>query len=751
MYLLKPSFAGGEISPALYGRTDFAKYDNGAAVLKNFYVQRYGGIANRPGTKFISKIAGFAVLRPFKYSSSENYMIVFSDRKIEVYSKNETLVATLTNSPYTSAELRLIKYTQSADVMFLVHPNHPPMTLTRNSNTNWSLAVMDITGGPFEDSNTSDIKISASGRTGTVTLNATASYFTADMVGNILQLGHAVGGQYVKGVPGTDTLQIECVPGGTVYVESFGFWKGNFTLEKLVDGSWTNVRSQNGNHSSNYNFTETNHHSEIISYRITTTEFDTTIWSGENDKQTGHVTLQSFGQDYYGQVKITAVASGTSATASVIRKLGDTKATNDFSISPWSAGKGYPVCATFFEDRLTLAGSNAHKQSFWGSKSGDYFNFGTSVPSLDTDAITGTLNGGEMNGIKYMIPFAELIMLTAGSEHKVTGVNNQALAPGKVRSQAQEYRGISDVAPVKVGSRIIYIQQAGDIVRDLAYTYEADKYTGDDINLLAQHLFERHKLVSMCYQQTPNSIVWFVRDDGLLLGMTYLKEQDVYAWHQHSTQDGEFIDVASISGDTQDDLWCVVKRGSEYFLEVMAEREKSQKVEDQYFVDCGVQISNSTGVRVVNNLGHLEGKTVAVLADGFVLPQQKVVNGQIDLGHNYKKISVGLPIESLMKTLPLELQAQDGSTISRKKRVAKVMLLFKESTGGRFGLKENKMDEIKWRSTEAYGEAVQLFSGKQYIWMPSATYEDTVQITVKQNEPLPMTILAVVPEMQVGG
>ena len=751
MYLLKPSFAGGEISPALYGRTDFAKYDNGAAVLKNFYVQRYGGIANRPGTKFISKIAGFAVLRPFKYSSSENYMIVFSDRKIEVYSKNETLVATLTNSPYTSAELRLIKYTQSADIMYLVHPNHPPMTLTRNSNTDWSLEVMDISGGPFEDPNTSDIKISASGRSGPITLTASKSYFTEDMEENIMQIGHTVDGQYVKGVPGTDTLEIECVPGGTVYVESFGFWKGNFTLDKLVDGSWTKVRSQNGNHSSNYNFTETNHHSEIISYRITTTEFDTTIWSGENSKQTGHVTLQSFGQDYYGVVKITEVDTETSAEAEVIRKLGDTKATKDFSISPWSTGKGYPVCAAFFEDRLIMAGSRANRQSFWGSKSGDYYNFGTSVPSLDTDAITGTLNNGEMNGIKHMIPFAELIMLTAGSEHKVTGVNNSALAPGKLRSQAQEYRGISDVTPVTVGSRIIYIQQQGDIVRDLAYTYEADKYTGDDINLLAQHLFERHKLVSMCYQQTPNSIVWFVRDDGLLLGMTYLKEQDVYAWHQHSTQDGEFIDVASISGDTQDDLWCVVKRGSEYFLEVMAEREKSQKVEDQYFVDCGVQISNSTGVRVVNNLGHLEGKTVAVLADGFVLPQQKVVNGQIDLGHNYKKISVGLPIESLMKTLPLELQAQDGSTISRKKRVAKVMLLFKESTGGRFGLKENKMDEIKWRSTEAYGEAVQLFSGKQYIRMPSATYEDTVQITVKQNEPLPMTILAVVPEMQVGG
>lgn len=751
MFLLKPSFAGGEISPALYGRTDFAKYDNGAAQLKNFIVLRYGGVANRAGTKFIAKAPGFAVLRPFKYSSRENYVIEFSEYQIRVFGRDKELVATLT-SPYKADEnLRLIKYTQSADVMFLVHPSYPPMTLTRYAHADWRLEPMGNSDGPFEDPNVTDVSITSSGKTGEVTLTASGDYFTQDMVGNMLRLGHTVGTEYVTGNPAEDVLSVECVPGGTVYVESFGFWKGNFSLEKFVDGTWTKIRTQEGNHSANYNFTETNNHFGIVEFRLTSTEFDTTFWSGENNKQPGHVTLQTFSQDYYGIVLISAVDSPTSARATVVKRLGDIKETKDFSVAPWSKIKGYPMCAGFFEDRLVFAGSKRYGQGFWMSKSGDYYNFGTSIPGLDTDAITGSLNGGQMNAIKAMIAFGELIFLTEGGEHKISGVNNQTMAPGKVRAQAQEYRGISDVAPVTVGSRIVYIQQQGDIVRDLAYAYEADKYTGDDINLLAQHLFERHKLVSMTYQQTPNSIVWIVRDDGLLLGLTYLKEQDVYAWHKHETLDGQFVDVTSISGETEDELWCVVKRGSEYYIEVMAERDKSQKVEDQYFVDCGVQLESEEGISIITGLEHLEGKTVAILADGFVLPMQQVVNGSVNLGHVYHKLSVGLPIESVLETLPLEINGQDGSTISRRKRVHKLLLMFKDSSGGKYGFNDAELDEIKWRSTEPYGVAIQLYSGKQEILMPSASFEKTVQIMVKQNEPLPLTILSIVPEMQVGG
>lgn len=763
IYKHMPSFAGGEISPAMYGRTDFAKYDNGAAELTNFMVLRYGGITNRPGTRYVMTCPGYSVLRAFRYNAEENYILVFSAHKVQVCFKGKPVVNALggvvtVDTPYEENELRLIKYTQSADVVFLAHPNHEPWTLTRYGHNDWRMEKMDIANGPFEDPNTDGTKITASGKTGSITLTASKNFFVQDMVGCLMRLGHTVGAQYKDGVPlawtdsqgvehAADNLTVSCVPGGSVHVESFGFWTGNFTLEKYYDGAWVKIRTQEGNHSQNYTFSETNKHDSIIQYRITSTEFDPKPWSSENERQTGKVSIQSFSNDYYGVVKINSITNATRATATVVNELGDTKATSDFSLAPWSPSKGYPYCAGFFEDRLVFAGTEKYGQSFWMSKSGDYYNFKTSIPSEDTDAVIATLNGGQMNGIKAVIAFGEMLMLTAGGEYKVSG-NNNPISPSNVRSQAQEYRGISDVAPVTVGSRIIYVQQQGSIIRDLGYQYDVDKYTGDDLTLLADHLFRKHKIVSMAYQQAPNSIVWCVRDDGLLLGLTYIKEQDIYAWTKHTTYEGEFIDVACIAGEDEDELWCVVKRNGQYFVEVMAPRGKTDEVEEQYFVDCGVTYDGAA-TATITGLEHLEGYDVSILADGFVLPRQKVTNGEIVLMHPYSKVHVGLPIEALFKSLPVEINGQDGSYLSRKKRISKVMIMFLESRGGTYGLNEANMDEMKWRSTENWGEPIQLYTGKKEIIMPAASFGETLQIVVRQAEPLPLTVLSMVPE--IGG
>ena len=762
-YLLKPSFAAGELSPAMYGRTDIAKYDIGAAKLENFVVLRYGGVQNRAGTRYIAKTAGNkkAVLLPFRYNVEQNFIIEVTAGKIRFYTQGELVTAggepyEITND-YTESELATLKYTQSADVMFLVQPNHPPATLTRYANDNWVFERMDIAGGPFADSNISadnDITVTASATTGDITLTASADLFTADMVGELFALTHFVDSDYKKGTPSADgtNLVVNVLPHSSVYVESFGFWDGNFTLEKYdtITEQWVKVRSQNGNRSSNYNFTEENDSDEITQYRVTSTEFNTNVWSGENEQQRGFITIQAFGNDYTGNALITEYISATQVKATVKRQLASTEATKDFQKSSWSVKYGYPSCAGFFEDRLVFAGSKTEPQTFWTSKTGDYFNFGTSIPALDNDAVTATLNGGQMNGIKAIIAFGEMILLTAGGEYKVTG-NGKPITGENVLSQAQEYRGISDVLPVTVGSRIVYLQQQGSIIRDLAYSYDVDKYTGDDLNLLASHLFERHKITSMTYQQTPNSIVWCTRDDGVLLGLTYLKEQDVYAWHQHSTAHGKFINVCSISGQQEDELYCVVERDGSYFVERMEMREKSAEPQDQYFVDCGVTVSGNTKTNEVTGLNHLEGYEVAILADGNVQPRQTVTNGKITLRRAYSKIHVGLPIHSEMQTLPLEFNAEDGTFMSRKKRVSALMVMFKDSRGGLYGIGNGPKNEFKWRSTEKWDAPIDLFTGKKKMPLPQTTWSDTVMVTITQDDPLPLTILSLVPQIEAGG
>lgn len=763
MYMLKPSFAAGELSPAMYGRTDIAKYDIGAAKLKNFMVLRYGGVTNRPGTRFIAQTAGNkkAVLLPFRYNVEQNFIIEITAGKIRFYTQGALVTKDgepyeITNN-YSEDELETIKYTQSADVMFLVQPNHPPATLTRYANDNWTFERMDITGGPFADSELtaeSTTTITASATTGEVTLTASADIFTADMVDDLIALTHFVGSDLKKGTPSADgnNLVVSALPHASVYVESFGFWDGNFTLEKYdrLTGQWVKIRSQSGNRSQNYNLTEENDSDEITQYRVTSTEFNTNVWSGENEQQRGYITIQAFGNDYTGHVLITGYTSATQVTGTVKKQLASTAATKDYQLSSWSKKNGYPTCAGFFEDRLVFAGSKAEPQTFWTSKTGDYYNFGTSIPALDNDAVTATLNGGQMNGVKAIISFGEMILLTAGGEYKVTG-NGKPITGENVVSQAQEYRGISDISPVTVGGRIVYVQQQGSIVRDLAYSYDVDKYTGDDLNLLASHLFDRHEITSMTYQQTPNSIIWCTRDDGVLLGLTYIKEQDVYAWHQHETKGGKFINVCAISGPEEDELWCVVERGGNYYIEQMAAREASEAPADQYFVDCGVTVSGSTKTNELTGLDHLEGMEVAILADGNVQPRQTVTDGKITLRRSYTKIHVGLPIEAQMQTLPLEFNAEDGAYMSRRKRANKLMVMFKDSRGGKYGINDGPQNEFKWRSTEKYGEAIELYSDKKEMPLPQTSWNKTVMVTITQDDPLPLTILSLVPEITPGG
>lgn len=936
LYQLKSSFAGGELSPSMYGRTDIAKYDSGAAVLRNFFVLRYGGAANRPGFKFIAQTYNNkkAVLIPFMYSTDQNYIVEITAGRCQFYTDGGIVVKE-DGTPYsienffTDKDLEdaaKIKYTQSADVLFIVHPAHAPMTLTRYGSLDWRFEAMDITGGPFDASNfnsayivtktqqwttpgtytvhipagidsieykiagagggggggnhmshgpylyggnggsgelltgkmtvtsNSDYQVivgaggvggvgvkysdsQTSGKSGgnssfgnisargggggyrattpsysgeegwsggsdgangtsygaggaggngtgwsgtagsggngwveilysasigdnttveasdvygNITLTASDDIFAKSDEGSLFSLTHFLETDYKKGIPSSTggNLQVSVLPKSNVYVESFGFWDGNFSLEKYdpVSLQWVNVRTQSGNRSQNYSLTEENTSESIASYRVTSTEFNTDVWSGENEKQRGYITIQSIGGDYTGHVLITEYVSPTVVKGTVKKQLASTDETRDFAFAAWNGEKGYPSATGFYEDRLVFAGSKGFPQTFWTSKTGDYYNFGTSIPSADDDGITATLNGGQMNGIKAIIAFGEMLLLTAGGEFKVSG-GGKAITGSNVLSQPQEYRGVSDVNPVTIGSRIIYVQHQGNIIRDLAYSYDVDKYTGDDLNLLASHLFEGHKIISMTYQQIPNSIVWCVRDDGLLLGLTYIKEQDIYAWHQHTTAGGKFVSVCNIGGSTEDKLYAVIERGGQYYVEIMESRDKSTNVEDQFFVDSGITYEGEA-TDEISGLEHLEGYTVAILADGNVLPQQTVENGKVFLGNKYKKVHVGLPIDAEIKTLPIDFTAQDGTYLSRKKRIAAVTLLLKDSRGGLFGMKENELDEFKWRSNEAYGEPISLQTGKFKVTIKSATYDETQQIIIKQPDPLPMTVLSLIPEIE---
>lgn len=1024
-FQLKPSFAGGELTPALYGRTDLQKYDVGAAVLENAIVLRYGGVTRRPGFRHVEQTAANkkARLIPFSYNAEQNYVIEFTDKKARIYANGEILkknnVIVEVTTPYLESELPELKYTQSADMLFLCHPNHHPASLTRTL-TGWEYEVLNIENGPFDDPNITDTKMRlvplmwtntgeevkapffydeddyfvsfASTHTqatatgyyitkdpdigysgGTVTpvsdtifnvgplkdiwlrcdvlgsgsdydhfatdlyfcvcfdndtdteigVNASAVYykngsgtwihndgldfdsgtdhyyshenyigsqgydgevdyddpdhdepaewgnplfsyyspyvtpaqfttrigdyadmtyhnkeyiklvvhistsgvwvyhndnlvysqeapqgnaithiitspydswvsniiianfdcsdmtlvggggegdidvsgfyrgtmailessdstnpvFADDMLEQLVRLGHNVPAAYQKGVPNTsDDLSVRCVPGASVYVESYGFWEGYFEVFKKDDlEEWVSLKKQSGNRSQNYNMTFQNDDDVLRYYKVDSDDFDNSVKGDEDPDQRGYVTIQSFSNDYDGIVRIKEIIDNRHALVEVVKEVASSKWTLDWSLQAWSPRNGYPQAASFFEDRLVFGGSPKHPQTYWASKTGDYLNFGTSYPGKDDDAITGTLASGKMNAIKAIVSFGEMVMLTSGGEYRVGGSGGQNFTPTTQQARAQEYRGITDVPPIIIGGRIIYVQRGGSIIRDLAYSYDVDKYTGDEVSILASHLFDGYEIIGMAYQQAPESVLWCVRSDGVLLGMTYIKEQDVYAWHRHTTQ-GQFVDVCSIPGEVEDELWVCVKRGDNYYVEQMTSQS------DNVYVDAAAVYESATARDYMTGLTWLANETVKVVGDGNRLADTEIsAAGRLDVDNEFNRIVTGLGYDTTVTTLPIEMNGQDGTWGSRKKRIQNMCVMFKDTLGGRFGFNGKPLDEIKWRSTEPYGTAVQAYTGKKKVTLPQANYEDTLMLTIKQPDPFPMTILSIIPEILPGG
>lgn len=291
-------------------------------------------------------------------------------------------------------------------------------------------------------------------------------------------------------------------------------------------------------------------------------------------------------------------ASGLTFTEPAALIVPDPYKTTPKQRTPFSGAGTYPSCVVFFEQRLVFFGTGDEPHSAWGSVTGDYENMNVSAPIKDDDAWRFEINSKQENAIKWAVPMNELVIGTAGGEWKMgAGGSSDSINPTSVSIKNQSQYGVTDIDPLVIGSTILFIEGSGDKVRDLLYSFEADGYKGSDLSLFANHLFAGHTIVSWAYQQNPNSIIWAVRDDGVLLGLTYYKEHEIFGWHQHDT-DGFFEDVSTISnaaGGT--DAYFIVKRsvnGSDVrYIEMLStglpiDVDFNRDIQDAFFVDSGL-------------------------------------------------------------------------------------------------------------------------------------------------------------------
>lgn len=751
IYIMQNSFTGGEFSPVMDARQDLQKYATGVKTMKNFYVLPHGAAVNRPGTHFIAATKDHnkkSRLIPFQYSEEQAYAIEFGHCYCRFYRDGGQVmdggVPYEIETPYAAEDLALLKFTQSADVMYLVHPKYKPQILSRVADTNWAIADFNYKDGPFAPVNLTLTTITPSALTGNITLTASAGIFNAGQVGALFKLEHDVEAQTLSTALGGAGATGAVKGQGQWSLTTHGIWTGKIYLEKSEDNGATWKRLRTYSAKGEYNVIASGTEDELVLLRVRAFE-----WSS------GSVSIDLQFEPYtaIGIVRITGVTDSTHASATVVKELGSTAATDTWSEGAWSASRGWPAANVFYQNRLVFGNTAKEPQTLWASKTGDYTNFAVSSPVVDDDAITTPLVSESVNAIRSLKAMSEILGLTAGGHWKIgPGGDSSALTPTSVTAVQQGYYGASALDPLIIGNRILYTQEKGSTVRDIGYDFQSDSYMGNDLTLLAEHLFRNRKIVEWAYQQEPNGIVWCVCDDGALLGFTYLREQDVWGWHRHET-DGIFESVCTIPGETRDEVWFIVNRTingqTRRYVEQMAARMETTDPADQYFVDCGLSYSGSP-VKTFSGLDHLEGKTVSILADGNVHPKQVVTGGSITLSRAASKVHIGLGYVCDLETLNVDFPTKTGTIQTRYKRITKATLRVENTRSAFIGPSFDKLYELKMRSHETWGAPIALFTGDKDMQFNTGSDREG-HVCVRMSDPLPITILAIVAEVVMDG
>ena len=657
------NFTGGELSPRLDGRNDLQKYSTGCKTLENMIIFPHGSAARRSGTQFVAEVKDSTKetrLIPFEFSTTQTYILEFGNQYIRFYKDDGQILSSGSpyeiSSPYLEAELFDIKFAQSADVMYICHPNHAARKLARTGHTSWTLTEVEFTDGPYLDDNIT-----------TTTLTSSA---------------HTVG-----------------------------------TGRTLTASSTTGINDNQG-------------------------------WLATD------VGREVKFRDGYG--KITGYTSSTVVTWEILEDTGSGSHSTDWSLGAFSDTTGHPSCVTFFEQRLVFAATLSQPQTIFFSKSGDYENMNENRGGTvaDDDAIIYTIASNQVNAIRFMTATRTLIIGTAGGEFAVSGGSvDTAITPTNILIKKQSNNGAANVDALAVGNATLFLQRAKRKLRELAYNFDVDGYVAPDLTILAEHISEGG-FKQLSYQQEPNQIIWCVRNDGQLVGLTYQREQQVVAWHRHIFGGNAVCEsVATIpTDDSEYQTWVINKRtingSTKRYVEFLHKYDFDETDDTSFnFLDSQLEYDGSA-VTTIGGLSHLEGEEVSILADGATHPNKTVSSGQITLDRSSSKVKVGLPYTSLLQTMRIDAGAQNGTSQSKTKRIYEITARLYESIGIEVGPDLNNMERIPFRSSaDAMDSGITVFTGDKEIEF-RGNYETDGFIFVRQTQPLPLTILSLYPKLQ---
>ena len=743
-------FNAGELSPKMICRADVEQYSGGCRTLENFLVSPYGSVERRPGTRFVSytkSSSGPVRLFRFVYSSSVAYVIEAGDHYMRFFHNNaivrdDDLNILEIETPYSAADLKNLQTIQSADVMTICSPDHPVMELKRTAVNAFSISEKEFQFPPMLDPNLNDdVTLCASAVEGDISLTAAVpqdydgeDIFTEDNIGGFFELVHIRKDNRISRDFNSNTASTSIEVKGYWSFSTHGTWTGNLTIQRSFDNgtTWNDFRTYSSTNDSNFTDSGTEDDDNVL-YRLQMT--------GYGQSSTGTLKLCRalfLNPDFQitGVVQITGVTDSTHAAGTVIKKLGDTTATSEWSEGAWSVRRGFPRALAFFEERMFFGGTAHQTQRIWGTKTGSWDNF--LVGKNDDDGLDFTLSSDTVNEICWMIQHDTLVIGTMDSEWTLSASDpSDALTPSDFRVRRRSVFGSANVKAHLVGDVILFVQRGGRKVREFVYAWEKNGYSSADMTILADHITESG-IVESSLAQLPDSILWCVLSDGSLSALTYERDQEVIGWHRHTTN-GNILSVAAIPDQTEDCIYWAVRRNGRNMIEVAAPRCYSS-IESAVFTDSSVTVSGDA-VSSVSGLDHLEGMTVQILADGAVQTTKTVTNGAVTLDHPANIVTVGLGYESQLSPMPIEIETRNGMSLLRRKAVAEIRIRIYDSVGGlaRAGTDSYQIIRSRDVNTDLLDRSVAPKSG-EVILPVAGGYHFAATIDILQDQPLPLNV-----------
>lgn len=665
---------------------------------------------------------------------------------------------------YTEAQLPRLGYTQSADVMTITHLSHDPGNLNRLADDDWTLVVINyastVAAPTFLSSSTKTISGITQANPAVVTTSSAHGFTTGQTVEitGVIGMTEVNNRLFTITVLTTNTFELdgEDSTGHTAYSSGGSVERQN---------SIQTVGSGFGDFEKFYAYVVTAVDAAGIE-SLASTEVNIT---SNSLSQTGGIRVSwnaVAGAAYY------RVYKDPSNNTQVYGWIGDSNNTSfdDYNLAPitidappedrqpFSGVGNKPAAVEYYDQRQVFGNTNNEPQATFTTQVANYNSLRTSNPARDDDAVTFTIAAKQVNEIRHILSLDILILLTSGGEWKVNEGQDNVLTPSTVGTKIQSYNGASWVKPVIINSTAIFLQEKGARIRDLGYEFSSDKYTGNDLSLMSEHLFEDHEIVEMAYAAEPYGILWCVRDDGVLLGLTYQREHQVWGWHRHIT-DGEFESVATISENGRDALYAIVKRTingqTKRFVERLEKREQTL-AEDAFYVDSGLSYDGSPAT-IFSGLDHLEGELVTILADGNVVDSQTVTGGGVTLTRAASKVHIGLPYTPAIELLDIDTPSPSQTLKAQSVSVSKVVIEVEKTRGGFVGARrdpdsgqEATFQEIKPRFESDGYDSIALKTFKQEV-MIDPSWNKGGGVRIEQRSPLPMSILSVIPRVDVGG